>query len=130
MFKTKSSRNSGSEGETSAAPANLSKTVSIDHLKGLLAGKEWKFDDFDLRATVGTGTFGRVRVVKIKGNPDRSPMALKIMKKSEVIRLKQVEHVKAETAILATIEHPFIVNLLAHFQDEKRLFLLLEFING
>jgi protein kinase X len=59
----------------------------------------------------GTGTFGRVRVVKLKGNSDRSPMALKILKKSEVIRLKQVEHVKAEKQILTMIEHPFIVNL-------------------
>merc|ERR1712060_774495 len=98
------------------------------HVKELTAGKNFTFKDFDLRATVGTGTFGRVRVVKIKGSTDRTPMALKIMKKSEVIRLKQVEHIKAETNILNQIEHPFIVNLLANFQDEKRLFLLLEFI--
>merc|ERR1719188_2505905 len=52
------------------------------------------------------------------------------MKKSEVVRLKQVDHVKAETGILAQISHPFIVNLLAAFQDERRLFLLLEYVNG
>jgi len=57
-------------------------------------------------------------------------MALKILKKSEVIRLKQVDHVKAETEILRMIDHPFIVNLLVTFQDEKRLFILLEFANG
>merc|ERR1719247_3860406 len=130
MFK-KSTRSSGSEaGEQSTAPASNSKTVSIDHLKTLLAGKKWAFDDFDLRATVGTGTFGRVRVVKIKGQADGSPMALKILKKSEVIRLKQVEHVKAEKEILLTISHPFIVNLLSVFQDEKRLCMLLEYVNG
>mmetsp|Transcript_39419 Transcript_39419/g.109647 ORF Transcript_39419/g.109647 Transcript_39419/m.109647 type:complete len:364 (-) Transcript_39419:79-1170(-) len=115
------SSSAGSGGDPSAA---------CSQLKRLLAGKRWTFKDFDLRATVGTGTFGRVRVVKIKGSPDRTPMALKIMKKSEVIRLKQVEHVKAEVGILARIEHPFIVNLLAKFQDDKRLFLLLEFVNG
>lgn len=92
--------------------------------------KKWKFEDFDLRATVGTGTFGRVRVVKIKGHADRSPMALKIMKKSEVIRLKQVEHIKAEKEVLLSIHHPFIVNLLGVFQDEKRLCMLLEYVNG
>mmetsp|Transcript_98946 Transcript_98946/g.284269 ORF Transcript_98946/g.284269 Transcript_98946/m.284269 type:complete len:360 (-) Transcript_98946:79-1158(-) len=114
----------------SPAAAVASDMVPISHLKELVAGKTFCFADFDLRATVGTGTFGRVRVVKIKGSKDRTPLALKIMKKSEVIRLKQVEHIKAETGILATIEHPFIVNLLATFQDESRLFLLLEFING
>mmetsp|Transcript_34843 Transcript_34843/g.89469 ORF Transcript_34843/g.89469 Transcript_34843/m.89469 type:complete len:360 (-) Transcript_34843:163-1242(-) len=108
-------------------PSNL---VPLMHLKEMVKGKNFSFSDFDLRSTVGTGTFGRVRVVKIKGSKDRTPLALKIMKKSEVIRLKQVEHIKAETGILAQIEHPFIVNLLATFQDDCRLFLLLEFING
>lgn len=120
--------------KSSAAPAGgstgASNMVPLQHLKELVAGKSFSFNDFDLRATVGTGTFGRVRVVKIKGCKDRTPLALKIMKKSEVIRLKQVEHIKAETGILAQIEHPFIVNLLATFQDDSRLFLLLEFING
>ena len=50
-------------------------------------------------------------MVKIKGHSDRTPMAMKILKKSEVIRLKQIDHVKAEKKILAMIEHPFIVNL-------------------
>jgi serine/threonine protein kinase len=104
--------------------------IGIAHLKELVEGKSLSFNDFELLSTVGIGTFGRVRVVKIKGSEDRTPLALKIMKKSEVIRLKQVEHVKAETAILSQIEHPFIVNLLKAFQDEKRLFLLLEFVNG
>jgi len=99
-------------------------------LKALVANRELSFSDFDLRATVGTGTFGRVRVVKIKGSADRSPLALKIMKKSEVIRLKQVEHVKAEKQILMLIEHPFIVNILATFQDERRLFMVMEYVNG
>mmetsp|Transcript_119537 Transcript_119537/g.234958 ORF Transcript_119537/g.234958 Transcript_119537/m.234958 type:complete len:366 (-) Transcript_119537:252-1349(-) len=128
MFKK-----SGASSSTpaAAAPAAASSNmVPISHLKELVAGRTFGFSDFDLRATVGTGTFGRVRVVKIKGCKDRTPLALKIMKKSEVIRLKQVEHIKAETGILSQIEHPFIVNLLAAFQDDTRLFLLLEFING
>jgi len=57
-------------------------------------------------------------------------MALKILKKSEIIRLKQVEHVKQERAVLSLVEHPFVVNLLTTFQDDKRLFMLMEFING
>mmetsp|Transcript_21357 Transcript_21357/g.47277 ORF Transcript_21357/g.47277 Transcript_21357/m.47277 type:complete len:362 (-) Transcript_21357:268-1353(-) len=121
-------------GDAAAAPAPkpvpVSSLTPITHLKEMCKGKEFTFEDFDLRATVGTGTFGRVRVVKLKGNPDRTPFALKIMKKSEVIRLKQVEHVKAETAILSQIEHPFVVNLLAAFQDSRRLFLVMEFVNG
>lgn len=131
MFK-KSTRASTTDADASNASAAAAPSLCtpIDHLRSLVKGKKWKFDDFDLRATVGTGTFGRVRVVKIKGSSDRSPMALKILKKSEIIRLKQVEHVKAEKEILTSISHPFIVNLLAVFHDEKRLCMLLEYVNG
>ena len=51
--------------------------------------------------------------------------ALKILKKSEVIYLKQVEHVKTEKKLLETISHPFVVNLMGAFQDEKNLYLMM-----
>lgn len=126
----KNSADEGAEGAPAVGRAD-GKSIPIESLKKLVGSRpKWKFEDFDLRATVGTGTFGRVRVVKIKGNADRAPMALKILKKSEVIRLKQVEHVKAEKEILLSITHPFIVNMLSVFQDDKRLCMLLEYVNG
>ena len=99
-------------------------------LRSLVEGRKLKLSDFDLRATVGTGTFGRVRIVKLKSDPSRTPFALKMLKKSEVVRLKQVQHVKSEKEILMMIDHPFIVTLVAAFQDEKRLYMLMEFVNG
>eukprot|EP00929_Paragymnodinium_shiwhaense_P092832 TRINITY_DN5284_c0_g1_i2.p1 TRINITY_DN5284_c0_g1~~TRINITY_DN5284_c0_g1_i2.p1 ORF type:complete len:360 (+),score=88.43 TRINITY_DN5284_c0_g1_i2:184-1263(+) len=132
MFKKRNSTEEGFTEEARMASNGQQRPASaMDKMIKLIKSKSsWAFSDFDLRATVGTGTFGRVRVVKIKGSLDRTPFALKIMKKSEVIRLKQVEHVKAELSILSLIHHPFIVNLLCSFQDEKRLFILLEFVNG
>jgi len=112
------------------APAAALKSVTGSHLKSLIKGKQFASPDFDLRASVGTGTFSRVRVVKLKGSSDRTPMVLKIMKKCDIIQHKQVEHVKNERMILSIIEHPFIVILLATFQDDKRLFMLMEFVNG
>jgi len=104
--------------------------VPMAQLKALARGRAWAFSDFELKDTVGKGTFSRVRVVKIKGVSDRTPIALKILRKGDVIRLKQVEHVKAEKQIMSMIEHPFIVNLLGAFQDDKRLFMMLEYVNG
>ena len=57
----------------------------------------------------GTGTFGRV--VLARDIPSKGFFALKIMTISEVIRLRQVEHVNSEKSILASISHPFIVNM-------------------
>jgi len=36
--------------------------------------------DFNFLSTLGTGTFGRVRLVKFKHNPTCEPMALKMLK--------------------------------------------------
>ena len=60
----------------------------------------------------------------------RQYYALKIMKKSEVIYLKQVEHVKTEKKLLECIAHPFIVNLLGAWQDDKILYLMMEYVIG
>ena len=68
-----------------------------------------KLVDFEINTTLGTGTFGRVRLVKDKS--DGAFYALKILKKHAIIRLKQVEHIKSEVALLSKISHPFIVNL-------------------
>jgi len=53
------------------------------------------------------GSFGRVKIAKNKKTGDY--VALKIMKKVEIIRAKQTDHIMNEINILAMIEHPFIV---------------------
>lgn len=68
-------------------------------------------NDFDILNTLGTGTFGRVRLVKVKNQPHLPPFALKMLKKTVIIKLKQVEHIKSEKNILERIRHPFIINL-------------------
>jgi hypothetical protein len=37
--------------------------------------------------------------------------AMKMLKKVEIVRMKQVEHMNSERQILKQIHHPFIVNL-------------------
>mmetsp|Transcript_35716 Transcript_35716/g.57772 ORF Transcript_35716/g.57772 Transcript_35716/m.57772 type:complete len:332 (+) Transcript_35716:75-1070(+) len=88
----------------------------------------FRFEDFDIGATLGTGTFGRVRICRHKKSG--KVYALKILNKAEIIRLKQVEHIKSEKDILARIEHPYIVNLYGTCQDEKTLYMALEFVSG
>eukprot|EP00316_Scyphosphaera_apsteinii_P023764 CAMPEP_0119345512 /NCGR_PEP_ID=MMETSP1333-20130426/107527_1 /TAXON_ID=418940 /ORGANISM="Scyphosphaera apsteinii, Strain RCC1455" /LENGTH=328 /DNA_ID=CAMNT_0007357987 /DNA_START=65 /DNA_END=1051 /DNA_ORIENTATION=+ len=90
-------------------------------------------DKLTLSTTLGTGSFGRVRMVQYLGpdNPtDTNFYALKILKKSEVIYLKQVDHIKTEKKILEEISHPFIVNLWGAFQNSDNLYLLMEYVIG
>lgn len=83
---------------------------------------------YNLKSTIGTGTFGRVLLAKNKY--DSKYHALKILAISEIIRLKQVEHVQNEKDILLSIEHPFIVHLQATTNDDTFLYLLFEFVAG
>ncbi len=70
--------------------------------------------DFDLGVTLGTGSFGRVRFATHRGTG--SFWAIKMLKKAEVIRLQQVEHMISEKNILSNLDHPFIVRLSGTFQ--------------
>ncbi|KAJ3194934.1 hypothetical protein HK101_001544 [Irineochytrium annulatum] len=88
----------------------------------------YKLHDFQLLKTLGTGTFGRVYLSRFK-NSDQY-YAMKVLKKSEVVRLKQVEHINSEKQILSQIQFPFIVNLLCTFQDDRNVFMLLEYVVG
>jgi len=82
-------------------------------------------------STLGTGTFGRVRLVKHRDDPSETePLALKCLKKSAIIKLKQIDHVKSEKKVLGIIDHPFIVNLKGHFQTPSHVYMLLDYACG
>ncbi|KAJ7756860.1 kinase-like domain-containing protein [Mycena maculata] len=42
---------------------------------------------------------------------------MKVLRKTDIVRLRQVEHVNAERYILSRVHHPFVVDLFATFQD-------------
>mmetsp|Transcript_11463 Transcript_11463/g.22836 ORF Transcript_11463/g.22836 Transcript_11463/m.22836 type:complete len:346 (+) Transcript_11463:268-1305(+) len=85
-------------------------------------------DNFELKETLGTGTFGRVRLTLC--NVDNKHYALKMLKKVDILRLKQVDHIKSEVKILSMIEHPYIVNMAGHFQNDQALFMVIEYVQG
>jgi protein kinase X len=87
-----------------------------------------KLEQLEFLTTVGTGTFGRVIVVKHKKSKDY--YALKIMSIAEVLRLKQTDHVKNEKEILLLVKHPFIINLYWATHNDKFLYMLLEYVCG
>lgn len=84
--------------------------------------------DFDLIKTLGTGSFGRVMLVKRK--TAGKYYAMKILDKQKVIRLKQVEHTLNEKRILQALSFPFLVSLEFHFKDNSNLYMVLEFVPG
>ncbi|KAF4075286.1 hypothetical protein AMELA_G00232770 [Ameiurus melas] len=86
-----------------------SATLSTMAASLALNNRVYSLDDFDTVATVGTGTFGRVFLVKDKKTRDF--FALKAMKIPDVIRLKQEQHVHNEKEVLTEVNHPFLIRL-------------------
>jgi serine/threonine protein kinase len=99
------------------------------------SSKHLRREDFDLVKTLGTGTFARVWMVRLANRKDISErnkvFALKILRKADVIRLKQVEHVRNERNVLAAVAgHPFITTMVASFQDQESLYMVLDYCPG
>eukprot|EP01091_Cochliopodium_minus_P003980 TRINITY_DN13908_c0_g1_i1.p1 TRINITY_DN13908_c0_g1~~TRINITY_DN13908_c0_g1_i1.p1 ORF type:complete len:357 (+),score=89.41 TRINITY_DN13908_c0_g1_i1:50-1120(+) len=110
---------------------------NVDEIEGLgdnLSGlklkeeKDLELTSFERSVTLGTGTFGRVFLAKHKTTNDY--YAIKQLKKVEVVRLKQIEHIKNEKSILLSINHPNIVNMFATFKDTKNLYMVMEYVIG
>ena len=59
--------------------------------------------------TVGTGTFGRVKIVQ--HGPTGRTFALKALQKAQIVALKQEANILSERDILGRIDHPFIIRL-------------------
>ncbi len=90
--------------------------------------KKISLSEYDQGATLGTGSFGRVKIAKNKKTG--TYVALKCMKKLDIIKAKQTDHIMNEVKILGMISHPFIIDFYGFGQDEKYIYLSLELVNG
>eukprot|EP01102_Stenamoeba_stenopodia_P009380 TRINITY_DN2760_c0_g1_i1.p1 TRINITY_DN2760_c0_g1~~TRINITY_DN2760_c0_g1_i1.p1 ORF type:complete len:720 (+),score=92.39 TRINITY_DN2760_c0_g1_i1:491-2650(+) len=84
--------------------------------------------DFKILKTLGSGTFGEVKLCH--HNITGAYYCLKILDKSNIIRLKQEEHVRNEKLTLSQCQNPFIVKLYGTFQDQTNLYFVLEYVPG
>ena len=76
---------------------------------------------------IGRGAFGEVRVCRQKSTGDI--VAIKKMRKEDMISKNQLMHVRTEKEIL-TADNPWIVKLKYSFQDDYFLYLVMDFLPG
>ena len=84
--------------------------------------------DFDLLSIIGRGAFGEVRICRFKETGE--VVAMKKMRKTDMLEKKQVAHVKGERDMLVKAKSPWVVDLKFSFQDDKHLYLIMEFLPG
>lgn len=85
-------------------------------------------DNYIIKQTLGTGQFGRVHLAQ--SLVDDQHYAIKIISKHDVVRQRHTKHINNERAILDRVSHPFLVNMYDTFQDDARLFIVMEYVQG
>ncbi|RHN48226.1 putative protein kinase AGC-NDR family [Medicago truncatula] len=123
--------------EKKLADADVSEEDQNNLLK-YLAKKETEYmrlqrhkmgvEDFEMLTMIGKGAFGEVRVCREKTTDH--VYAMKKLKKSEMLRRGQVEHVRSERNLLAEVDSNCIVKLYCSFQDDEYLYLIMEYLPG
>ncbi|KAJ8112345.1 hypothetical protein OPT61_g5263 [Boeremia exigua] len=130
-----------------------SKTIARQSIKGV------HISNYDIVRVLGKGSFGVVRLVREKSDntgsgPDsgqdnriilsqhakRSPpparrikqvYAMKVIRKSDMLRNSQEGHLRAERDFLVASENSrWVVPLVASFQDNNNLYLVMEYMMG
>ncbi len=84
--------------------------------------------DFTMISVIGKGTYAKVLLVRSK--KDNQVYAMKALKKKYIVEKNQCENIMTEKNILAHLNHPFLVKLYSSFQDEKKLYFILEYCPG
>eukprot|EP01147_Barroeca_monosierra_P005706 gene5706-8993_t len=103
-------------------------TTSVDDLDVKEIKPLSQLSSFRCLRIVGTGTFGRVYLSECI--PFRKPCALKVLEKTRIVQLKQVQHVINEKTVLQKVQHPFVVTLYSSFKDNYNLYMAMEYVPG
>ena len=113
--------------EQTTSNATAQSTTSQSTTSRTTKGK-YSLTDFTLKRTLGTGSFGRVHLVQ--SNHNQRFYAVKVLKKIQVVKMKQVEHTNDERKMLQKVKHAFLVTLWGTFQDSKNLYMVMDFVEG
>lgn len=104
-------------------PSSKPNSNALRETKG-----KYTLTDFTIQRTLGTGSFGRVHLVQSKHN--QRFYAVKVLKKAQVVKMKQVEHTNDERRMLQRCRHPFLITLWGTWSDSKNLYMVMDFIEG
>uniref|UniRef100_A0A3Q3KG94 Rho-associated protein kinase n=1 Tax=Monopterus albus TaxID=43700 RepID=A0A3Q3KG94_MONAL len=97
---------------------------AVDELRELHV----KLEDFEKVKLIGRGAYGEVQLVRHKGS--RQVYAMKQLNKFEMIKRSDSAFFWEERHIMAFSNSPWVVQLCCAFQDDRHLYMVMEFMPG
>lgn len=117
---------------TPISPSNFSQEQNID-MDQQQAGRppHYRLEDFELLRVIGRGSYAKVLMVELKKT--RRIYAMKVIKKEMFVgnENEDIDWVQTEKHVFERASnYPFLVGLHSCFQNESRLFFVIEFVRG
>lgn len=125
--REKEARNEQQQREAQSSDGSQAKNAT-PVMRGKNTSGKYCLTDFQILRTLGTGSFGRVHLVR--SNHNGRFYALKVLKKQTIVKLKQVEHTNDERRMLSVVSHPFLIRMWGTFQDAEQVFMVMDYIEG
>jgi len=99
----------------------------IKHLREALKHQNF-FDFYTLGDTIGKGQFGLVKVgFDVKTN---EKVAIKILNKSIIRKLEQLNLMRLEIAIMKHCKHPNIIRFISDYENSDYIFIVMEYLRS
>ncbi len=91
--------------------------------------RELNWNDFESDPVeLGQGTFATVFKAKLKSSQEI--FAVKCIEKNKIKKANLVNQVNLEISITYSLNHPNIIKLINHWEDDKNINLVIEFAGG
>ncbi|PHH84574.1 hypothetical protein CDD83_1704 [Cordyceps sp. RAO-2017] len=119
--------------------AREARALKAQSLSSLMGGRRpaAHTDRYEPLKVIGRGSFGVVKLVRERSDREaeqacaRPVFAMKVIRKSDMLRSSQEGHLRAERDFLVASEGSnWIIPLVASFQDPKSLYLVMEYMPG
>jgi hypothetical protein len=107
------------------------KSMSKDALRNAVS-ENVTLDQLEKHNILGEGQFGEVWLVSayVSSNFGHQHFALKIQKKEDPARGESTVAIKREIDVLRLMDHPYIVNLVHHYEDPENVHILMGLVRG
>lgn len=110
------------------AQAEMARSKSEILYQSLQDKSNVELQDFNIKALIGEGGFGKVYMVQKIDT--KAVYAMKAIRKEDLIRTKQIESTLLEKSILEHANHPFIVTTEFVIATEYKIYFIMQLVRG